>query len=231
MSVLTRKLVVLSGAGISAESGLRTFRDSDGLWEEHDIMEVASIEGWRRNPKLVLEFYNQRRSQAAKAQPNAAHLALAYAEKDFDVRIITQNVDRLHERAGSSQVLHLHGCLDQARCSMDASFVVDIGDRPIFLGDLSANGHQLRPNIVWFGEPVSSLAEAARWVSQADVLLIVGTSLSVYPAASLVDFASTKAEIFLVDPVTEWVHPSVEHFPEPASTGVPRALDVIRRWA
>jgi NAD-dependent deacetylase len=194
------KLVVLSGAGVSAESGIPTFRDAGGLWEGHDVMEVASPQGWHKNPKLVLDFYNQRRVAAATALPNEGHLALASLEEDFDVTIITQNVDSLHERAGSTNVLHLHGLLSQAKSSVDDNLVYDIGQKNISIGDVCERGSQLRPNIVWFGEMVPMIEPAARISEQADIFIVVGTSLAVYPAASLIDFVPHSRQIYVVDP-------------------------------
>ena len=194
------KLVVLTGAGISAESGLKTFRDTDGLWEGYRIEEVATPEAWRRNPKQVLEFYNLRREAARVALPNQAHQILAELEKDFDVQIITQNVDDLHERAGSTQIIHLHGSLFEARSSVFSELVYPWKKDQLALGDLCARGTQLRPNIVWFGEEVPLMLDATMHVAEADIFLIVGTSLQVYPAAGLVDFLKPEIPILLVDP-------------------------------
>lgn len=195
-----KKLVLLSGAGISAESGVSTFRDAGGLWEGHDVMEVASPEGFHKNPALVLDFYNKRRRQLFEVQPNKAHIIAAELEKDFDVTIITQNVDDLHERAGSTNVLHLHGELLKARCTMQYDSVIDWKD-DIDLGQLHpATGKQLRPHIVWFGEAVPAIEESVGIVQQADYVIVIGTSLQVYPAAGLVDFAKASAKIFYVDP-------------------------------
>ncbi|HVK49895.1 MAG TPA: NAD-dependent deacylase, partial [Pseudobacter sp.] len=186
-----RKLVVLSGAGISAESGIKTFRDSDGLWEGYDVREVATPGAFRKNPALVLEFYNMRRKAALEAKPNAAHFGLADLQKDFDVQIITQNIDNLHEQAGSEKVLHLHGEIFKMRSVADTSRIYDItGD--IKLGDLAPDGEQLRPHIVWFEEPVPKIAEAVPLVKEADIFVVVGTSLVVYPAAGLVDFVQPR---------------------------------------
>jgi len=197
---IRKKLVILTGSGISAESGIKTFRDSGGLWEEHRVEDVASIEGWYRNPKLVLDFYNQRRAQLIMAEPNAAHFGLAELEAEFEVRIITQNVDNLHERAGSHKVLHLHGELTKACSSRDKSHVTDIGYEAIQVGDKAGDGSQLRPFIVWFGEEVPAMETAMAWVSEADIFIIIGTSLQVYPAAGLVDFVPSGCPIFLIDP-------------------------------
>jgi NAD-dependent deacetylase len=195
-----KKLVVLSGAGISAESGLSTFRDAGGLWEGYNINEVATPEGWNRNPEQVLNFYNLRRTQACKAQPNKAHIGLAKLESEFDVEIITQNVDDLHERAGSSKVLHLHGELTKARSVKNEHLVSDIGEQPIRLGDVASDGEQLRPHIVWFGEMVPKLEDAALLIEKADILVVIGTSLVVYPAAGLIDLAKSDCLKFIIDP-------------------------------
>ena len=196
-----KKIAVLTGAGVSAESGFATFRDSGGLWEQYDVYDVASIEGWYRNRPLVLDFYNERRAQLKDAKPNAAHLAIAALEKDYHVDVITQNVDNLHERAGSTRVLHLHGELTKVRPENSLnSGVRDIGYRDINLGDTDGHGVQLRPHIVWFGEAVPELERAARAVSQADILLIIGTSLNVYPAAGLYQYLKVGNPIYLVDP-------------------------------
>ena len=195
-----KKLVALTGAGISAESGITTFRDSGGMWEQYDVMEVASIDGWRRNPELVQQFYNDRRKQLAEVEPNAAHKILAELEKHFDVTVVTQNVDNLHERGGSTKIIHLHGELTKARSSVDSDAIVDIGYEPIKWGQLASDGSILRPHIVWFGEAVPMIETAAYTVAQADILVIIGTSLNVYPAAGLVGYAPAKASIYLIDP-------------------------------
>lgn len=195
-----QKLVVLTGAGVSAESGIRTFRDSNGLWENHDIMEVASPEGWRKNRSLVQDFYNQRRRQARECQPNDAHLILARLENHFDVQIITQNVDDLHERAGSTQVLHLHGELTKAQSSLDPSLVYPLEHWEIKEGDKCEKGSQLRPFIVWFGEAVPMMVPAMKIARTADIFLVLGTSMQVYPAASLIDYVPRQAKKFLIDP-------------------------------
>ncbi|RIJ41730.1 SIR2 family NAD-dependent protein deacylase [Pontibacter oryzae] len=197
---MKKRLVVLTGAGISAESGIATFRDANGLWESHDVMDVASPQGWRKNPELVLDFYNQRRKNAHKAQPNQGHKALAELEADFDVRIITQNVDDLHERAGSSNVVHLHGKLFESRSTLDPNLVYTMQDWQLNVGDKCERGSQLRPNIVWFGEPVPMMELAMQETMQADIFMVVGTSLVVYPAAGLVDLVDADVPIFLVDP-------------------------------
>ena len=197
---MKKKLTVLTGAGISAESGLKTFRDSDGLWEEYNVMDVASIDGWRRNPGLVIEFYNQRRRQLAEVQPNKAHTILAELEEHFDVNIVTQNVDDLHERAGSAKVLHLHGELTKVRSVRNEALVTDIGYESIAMGQTGEDGAQLRPNIVWFGEAVPLIIDAERLVRDADIFAVVGSSLVVYPAAGLAAVARPDARAFLIDP-------------------------------
>ena len=205
---MKKKIVVLTGAGVSAESGVSTFRDSNGLWENYSVEDVASIEGWYENPALVLDFYNARRAQLAQVSPNAAHIAIAELEKDYDVVVVTQNVDNLHERAGSTRVVHLHGELTKVRpenCfnEMDGyseESVFDIGTDPIYLGFVAPNGAQLRPHIVWFGEAVPKINQAIDLVQAADLLLIVGTSLQVYPAAGLYRYAKAGAPIFIIDP-------------------------------
>jgi len=195
-----KKLVVLTGSGISAESGLKTFRDSGGLWEEYDVMEVASNDGWYRNPGLVLDFYNQRRRQLLSSKPNGAHIGLAELQKYFDVQIITQNIDNLHEQAGSKKVLHLHGELNKARSSRDENYIIDITGKDIHIGDLCPKGSQLRPHIVWFGEAVPAMDEAIKLASQAEIFVVIGTSLNVYPAAGLVDYVPSEAKLYLIDP-------------------------------
>lgn len=216
------KLVVLTGAGMSAESGIRTFRDMDGLWEEYDVMEVASPSGWERNRALVLRFYNERRRQLKQVEPNRGHYELVELEADFDVQIITQNVDNLHERAGSSRVLHLHGLLTQARSTMDEKLVYDICYRDINEGDLCEKGSQLRPNIVWFGEMVPAIRQAAEITRQADIFAVIGTSLNVYPAAGLIEEVAPGRPIFLIDPneVKVLARNRIEVIKAKAGTGV-----------
>jgi len=196
---MKKKLVVLTGAGISAESGIKTFRDSDGLWEGHNVMDVASPEGWYKNQALVLEFYNQRRKQLKEVQPNLGHQILAELENDFDVYIITQNVDDLHERAGSSKVTHLHGELLKVRSSRNEDYILDWHD-DLNIGDNDHKGHQLRPHIVWFGEQVPALEEAITLTEQADYFAVIGTSLQVYPAAGLINYTAKTTPIFYIDP-------------------------------
>lgn len=196
---MKKKLVVLTGAGISAESGIKTFRDADGLWEGHNVMDVATPEGWNKNPELVLDFYNQRRKQLHEVQPNLGHQILAELENDFDVSIITQNVDNLHEKAGSSNVLHLHGELLKVR-SLHPPYIIMDWETDLYLGNIDSNGSQLRPHIVWFGEEVPALEEAVTIVQKADILIIIGTSLQVYPAAGLMNFAKPSIPVYYIDP-------------------------------
>jgi len=196
---MKKKLVVLTGAGISAESGIKTFRDSDGLWEGHDVMEVATPEGWHKNQDLVLDFYNKRRQQLKEVQPNLGHIILAELEKDFDVNIITQNVDDLHERAGSTKVLHLHGELLKVRGIKDKNLILDWTE-DLFTGDFDENGYQLRPHIVWFGEEVPALEEAIDITETADYFAVIGTSLQVYPAAGLISYTPSTTPVFYIDP-------------------------------
>jgi NAD-dependent deacetylase len=222
-------VVVLTGAGISAESGLATFRGAGGMWEGHDVMEVASIEGWHRNPDLVLSFYNNRREAAALAQPNAGHLALTAMERHFEVRIITQNVDDLHERAGSTQVLHLHGKLSELRSVKNPKLITPYL-QDVRLGHLASDGSQLRPNIVWFGEAVPMMEQAQRWVQQAAAFAVIGTSLQVYPAAGLLYEASALIPKFLVDPnaVDAANIPNLQRLAMPATTGVEKMDELLR---
>lgn len=195
---MKKNIVVFTGAGMSAESGISTFRDKNGLWENHDVMEVASPEGWRKNPKLVLEFYNQRRRQLKQVSPNKGHELLAKLESHYQLQIITQNVDNLHERAGSSRVLHLHGELTKVRSVADEHTIYEHLD-DLHLGDTDAHGNQLRPHIVWFGEEVPALEEAIVLTQQADLLLVIGTSLQVYPAASLLHYGKTTIPLVYID--------------------------------
>lgn len=218
-----KHVVVLSGAGMSAESGIATFRDSGGLWEQHRIEDVATPEGFRRDPKLVLDFYNHRRKAAFEAQPNAGHIGLSEMEKDYRVSIITQNVDDLHERAGSTNVLHLHGELNKVRSTLDPSLIYTLtADNPeIHIGDKCERGSQLRPHIVWFGEAVPMIEKAMDVVATADVLVIIGTSLNVYPAAGLVNYASKGVPIYLIDPNNVRAsHEDVIYIHKGASEGV-----------
>jgi NAD-dependent deacetylase len=227
---MKKKLVVLTGAGISAESGILTFRDAGGLWENHSIEDVATPEGWHRNPSLVLQFYNDRRAKADQAQPNAGHKALVDLEKYFDVRIITQNVDGLHEKAGSTNVLHLHGELSKVRSVKNDNLIYDIGSKTIELGDLAEDGGQLRPHIVWFGEMVPKIEEAADICLNADIFAVIGTSMQVYPAAGLIGFVSDEAPKYIIDPNSPEVsseYKNVNFITETATVGVPRFAEIL----
>jgi NAD-dependent deacetylase len=217
-----KKLVVLTGAGISAESGIPTFRDSGGLWEGYPVEDVATPEGWRKNPALVLDFYNQRRKKALEVKPNRGHAILAELEKDFDVTIVTQNVDNLHERAGSSKVIHLHGSLFESRSTLDESLVYKIEGWEIKLGDKCEKGSQLRPNIVWFGEMVPMMEVATAIAATADIFLVVGTSMLVYPAAGLIDYVPAEIPKYIIDPKVPDVRhsPNLHFIPEKASVGM-----------
>ena len=223
------KIVILTGAGISAESGINTFRDADGLWEGHDVMDVASPEGWRRNQELVLDFYNQRRRQLKTVAPNAAHLALKELEKQYDVVVVTQNVDDLHERGGSTNIIHLHGELRKVRSTGDEDLIYD-WDEDCVLGDRCKKGYQLRPHIVWFGEAVPALEAAVDEIYDADHILIIGTSMQVYPAAGLVGYAPRNANIYYIDPKPSINYElqqrsKLEVIPEAATTGVRKVVD------
>jgi NAD-dependent deacetylase len=217
-----KKLVVLTGSGISSESGLKTFRDSGGMWEDHDVMEVASIDGWERNPDLVLQFYNERRKQLKNAGPNVAHTGLVDLEQNFDVYIITQNVDNLHERAGSKNILHLHGMLTHVRSTGDPFLVYDIGYNEINMGDTCESGYQLRPDIVWFGEPVPAFEKAIQIAGNADIFAVVGSSLVVYPAAGLLGYVSGGVPVFVIDPADVSIpfRSKAEHIREKAGRGL-----------
>lgn len=203
---MKKKLVVLTGAGISAESGLKTFRGSDGLWEGYNIIDVATPEAWIKNPELVQRFYNERRTQILAAQPNAAHLALAKLEEYFDVTIITQNIDDLHERAGSTQIIHLHGIITYAQSNLNASLIYPIIGDEIKMGELCELGSQLRPHVVWFGEAVPMIEPAAFLCKEADLFMVIGTSLAVYPAAGLIDYVRKDVKKYVVDPVIPTVN-------------------------
>ncbi len=226
-----KKLVVLTGAGISAESGLKTFRDMGGLWENYDVMEVASIEGWNKDPELILKFYNDRRKQLLTAEPNDAHRGLVELEKYFDVEIITQNIDDLHERAGSKNVLHLHGELRKSQSTADSSLVYDIEGWELNMGDKCEKGSQLRPFVVWFGEPVMEMGKAARKASEADIFAVIGTSLNVYPAAGLVDYVPYDKPIYLIDPldVNIPVSRKVTVIKDKAVTGVKKLIEILTK--
>ena len=234
---MKKKLVVLTGAGVSAESGISTFRTNNGLWDNHKVEDVASIEGWYRNPQLVLDFYNERRLQLGTVKPNAAHYAIAELEKEWDVTVVTQNVDNLHERAGSTRVFHLHGQLTKVlpenccneKDGFDESAVFDIGYDVINLGDLAPNGAQLRPHIVWFGEPVPYINAAIDHVENADVLLIVGTSLQVYPAAGLYAFAMADTPIYIIDPAEVSLKDSrLTHIKDVATSGMETFKNILK---
>lgn len=226
-----KKIVVLSGAGISAESGISTFRDSDGLWKKHRFEEVASPVAWERAPELVLEFYNQRRKQLFEVIPNTAHKALVKLEEKYDVQIITQNVDDLHERAGSSKILHLHGELKKARSTADPGLIYELKNWELKMGDTCEKGSQLRPHVVWFGEMVPNIEPAVKLSSQADIYLIIGTSLNVYPAAGLVDFAPAKTPKYLIDPKANITagFSNVTIIEKKASEGVPELVEQLLR--
>jgi NAD-dependent deacetylase len=220
------QIIVLTGAGISADSGLKTFRDSGGLWEGYAIHEVATPQAWNKDPEKVLAFYNERRKQAHQAKPNAGHLALASLEEHYDVSIITQNVDMLHERAGSSNVIHLHGNLSKARSVQNSSLIVDIGGDSIKMGDTAEDGAQLRPHVVWFGEMVPNMEIAADIMPSADILIVIGTSLVVYPAAGLVNLVREGISKYMIDPaqpeginLTEW-----DYMKENSQDGVPKLV-------
>ena len=231
-----KKLAVLTGAGVSAESGISTFRDSNGLWENYNVEDVASIEGWHRNPALMLDFYNMRRAQLATVKPNRAHLLIASLEETFDVTVITQNIDNLHERAGSTRIIHLHGELTRVRpedrCNEADGFsedsVFDIGYGEIHIGDKGPDGAQLRPHIVWFGEAVPKIEKAIDAVEKADIMLIVGTSLQVYPAAGLYRFAGPDTPIYIIDPKDVPVRDSrITHIRDVATKGMESFKNIL----
>ena len=236
---MKRKIAVLTGAGVSAESGISTFRDSNGLWENYNVEDVASIEGWYRNPGLMLDFYNARRRQLAEVKPNAAHIAIASLENDYDVTVITQNVDNLHERAGSTRIIHLHGELTKVRpedcCNEQDGFseesVFDIGYDEIHLGDKAPDGAQLRPHIVWFGEAVPKMEQAINAVEKADIMLIVGTSLQVYPAAGLYRYAGIDTPIYIIDPKDVPVHDKrITHIKDVATSGMEKFIGMLKKF-
>lgn len=227
---MKKRFVILSGAGVSAESGIATFRGADGLWEGHAIEEVASPEGFARNPELVLDFYNQRRKNVMESKPNLAHELIANLELYFDVDVVTQNVDDLHERAGSTKVHHLHGEIMKARCTRNSNQVVSLKHHELNLGDLSQDGAQLRPHIVWFGEAVPMIHQAAQIVSMADYLLVIGTSLNVYPAAGLVDFATKGTKKYIIDPHIPQNIPGDFHpIEKPATTGMSELFESLTK--
>lgn len=228
---MKRKVVILTGAGISAESGLNTFRDSDGLWEGYDINDVATPEAWERNPVLVQGFYNMIRKSVLEAVPNAAHKALADLEEKFDVTVITQNIDDLHERAGSRNVIHLHGIITRSQSSFDPSLTYEIKGSELRMGEKCELGSQLRPHVVWFGEPVPMIEKAAEECAKADIFLIVGTSLVVYPAAGLIHYVPTRARKILIDPRIPDVTgtSNLEIVAEKAGKGVPRVVSALMK--
>jgi len=228
-----KHIVVLTGAGVSAESGLQTFRDADGLWEGHDVMEVATPEGFAKNPALVLEFYNQRRKQLLQVKPNAAHSSLVALEEKFKVSIITQNVDDLHERAGSTNVLHLHGELLKARSTVSDSEIIPWKTN-MLLGDICEKGYQMRPHIVWFGEAVPMMDSAIDTTSKADILIIIGTSMQVYPAASLIDYVSENIPIYFIDPkpsISEDSRQNLTIHATSATEGIPTLVKELLKTA
>lgn len=224
-----KKIVVLTGSGISAESGVNTFRGSGGLWEGHNVMDVASPQGWDTNPELVLDFYNQRRKQVLAVSPNPAHYGIAALEKDFEVSVITQNIDNLHEKAGSKNVIHLHGELFKVRSTQDESLIYELDGWELKMGDHCEKGFQLRPHVVWFGEMVPMMEVAIQEAMQADAFMVVGTSLLVYPAASLLDFVDPKVPKYIIDPNLPEIAPSdnLFLFEEVASSGVPKVARLI----
>lgn len=224
---MKKKVVVLTGAGISAESGISTFRDSDGLWEQYRVEDVATHEAYLRNPELVLNFYNERRRQLFQVKPNEGHRQLVRLEEKYDVQIITQNIDNLHEQAGSTHVLHLHGELTKARSDRNDNLIIDIGDRDIHLGDKAPDGAQLRPHIVWFGEAVPNIEPASVMCEQADYFIVVGTSMNVYPAAGLIHYVPRSAPCFLVDPKAVPISRPITIVQEKAGTGVKKVVDQL----
>ena len=224
-----KKIVVLTGAGMSAESGLKTFRDSDGLWESHNVYDVATPEAWERDPEMVLKFYNDRRKQVRVAEPNKAHVSLGKLEQKYNVSIITQNIDDLHERAGSTHVIHLHGEVNKARSSVDSGLVYELEHWEMKMGDTCEKGSQLRPHIVWFGEAVPMIEKAIPIVEMADVVMVIGTSLSVYPAAGLLNYATSSSQRYYIDPkgFEGNNHHPFEIIKETAGVGVPRLVNEL----
>lgn len=224
---MKKKAVILTGAGISAESGLKTFRDAGGLWEGHNVYDVATPEAWQRNAELVQQFYNERRKSVRDAQPNEGHRSLVKLEEKFDVTIITQNIDDLHERAGSSNILHLHGIITRSQSSINSNLTYEIPGWEIEMGQLCELGTQLRPHVVWFGEPVPMIEKAAEICMQADVFIVIGTSLQVYPAAGLIDMVPRDASKYIVDLNASSVSRDVVRITEPASVGVPKLVEQL----
>lgn len=225
---MKKNLIILTGAGVSAESGLKTFRDSDGLWMGYDVQEVASPQGWKKNPELVLDFYNQRRKEATKALPNAAHQAIAGLQKDFNATVITQNIDDLHERAGSKNVIHLHGEIFKMRSENDENTFYD-ALYDIYLGHKGVDGSQLRPHVVWFGEPVPMIEEAAKIMSTADIFILAGTSLQVYPAAGLIDFLPRGIPKYIIDKNPPYIPPHYNFIiiQKPATEGMEEVKNIL----
>lgn len=219
LGTIMKNIVFFTGSGISAESGVKTFRDNNGLWENHNVYEVATPEAFAKNPSLVLDFYNARRRQMYEVKPNGAHEAIANLQGKYEVNVVTQNVDNLHERAGSESVLHLHGELDKGRSSTNPHLIVDLAGQDIVLGDLAPDGTQLRPHVVWFGEAVPAIEEAIPIISAADILVIVGTSLQVYPAAGLINYAPENCVVYCIDPAAE------------IPSGLPFHVEIIREKA
>jgi NAD-dependent deacetylase len=226
---MKKKIVALTGAGISAESGIRTFRDSNGLWEGYDVMDVASPEGWFKNPKLVLDFYNERRKQALSAKPNLGHQTLADLERHFDVTIITQNVDNLHEKAGSTNIIHLHGELFKSRSTLDESLIYDVNGWQLDMGDKCDKGAQLRPNIVWFGEMVPLMEVAINEVRSCDFFIVIGTSMAVYPAAGLINYVNSNVPKYIIDPNLPDIQTkeNMYLYEEKGSIGVPQVAKIL----
>jgi NAD-dependent deacetylase len=220
-----KKVVVVTGAGISAESGLKTFRDAGGLWEGYNVYDVATPEAWKRDPDMVQHFYNERRKSVLEAKPNAAHYALVKLEEKFKVTIVTQNIDDLHERAGSSKIIHLHGLITKSQSDRNPKVTYDIPGSELKMGELCELGSQLRPHVVWFGEAVPMIENAAKECYEADIFIVIGTSLQVYPAAGLIDLVPAKAEKILVDPrAMEISAKNIEMIPENAATAVPELV-------
>jgi NAD-dependent deacetylase len=230
--MIKKRIVVLTGAGISAESGLQTFRDADGLWEGYNVYDVATPEAWHRDPVMVQEFYNVRRRSVLAASPNEAHKALVLLEDKYDVFIVTQNIDDLHERAGSGQVIHLHGIITKSQSERYPHLVYDIEGPDLKMGELCEKGHQLRPHVVWFGEPVPMIEKAVEICQEADILIVIGTSLQVYPAAGLIDTVPPTTELYMVDPKTNVYHPNkITVIQEKAVVGVPRLVKELMQKA
>lgn len=224
---MKKKVVILTGAGISAESGISTFRDSDGLWEQYRVEDVCTYDAYLRNPELVLNFYNERRRQLFEAKPNEGHRQLVRLEEKYDVHIVTQNIDNLHEQAGSTNVLHLHGELTKARSDKDDNLIIEIGDRDIKLGDKAPDGAQLRPHIVWFGEAVPNIEPAAELCEQADYFVVIGTSMNVYPAAGLIHYVPKQSPCYLVDPKAVPISRPITIYQEKAGTGVKKVVEEL----